>query len=63
LDKMLGLPPNISDHRKPQNMLYLYETNQINEEKLLKFCEIVGECFPKLASKPNNDQTNTEQIR
>lgn len=45
LEKMLGLPPPGSPHRKPQHVLYLYESEQIDQTKLDAFCKLVEECL------------------
>ena len=50
LEKMLGVPPPKSDHRKPQHLLYLYETGQIDNANVDAFCQLVESCLPsKLA--------------
>ncbi|MBY0475363.1 MAG: AAA family ATPase [Nitrosomonas sp.] len=45
LEKMLGLPPNNSPHRKPQHILFCYTSNQIGVSNLNSFCKLVESCF------------------
>ncbi|HWP91285.1 MAG TPA: AAA family ATPase [Thermodesulfobacteriota bacterium] len=52
LEAMLEIPAAGSDHRKPQHVLYLYETGKINAAKINAFCELVESCLPsKTVSK------------
>jgi len=46
LEKMLGIAPAKSDHRKPQHVLYQYDTGQIDAERLQAFCSLVEGCLP-----------------
>lgn len=46
LETMLGVPSAGSDHRKPQHILYLYETGQIEQGRLNEFCALVSACLP-----------------
>ena len=46
LETMLGVPSAGSDHRKPQHILYLYETGQIDRGRLNEFCSLVRACLP-----------------
>ncbi|MBA4422363.1 MAG: hypothetical protein C0390_04575 [Syntrophus sp. (in: bacteria)] len=46
LETMLGVPPAGSDHRKPQHVLYQYDTSKIDPEKLKEFCALVTICLP-----------------
>lgn len=46
LEAMLGIPPAGSDHRKPQHVLYQYETGKIDAEKLNEFCALIEACLP-----------------
>jgi putative ATP-dependent endonuclease of OLD family len=46
LEAMLGVPKVKSDHRKPQHILYLYESGQIDPAKLQEFCNLVDACLP-----------------
>jgi len=57
LEEMLGLPPGGPHYRKPQHVLYLYETGQIDEAKLHSFCELVEQCLPSKAI-PNSVSDN-----
>lgn len=54
LETMLGVPDAGSPHRKPQHVLYLYETGQIDAVKIQTFCTLVEECLPgkKTGPKP-----------
>lgn len=45
LERLLGIPLPGPDHRKPQHVLFLYETGQISEDKLMKFADIVEKCL------------------
>ncbi len=45
LETMLGIPRPKSDHRKPQHLLFLYESGQINPEKVEEFCKLVESCL------------------
>lgn len=47
LEAMLGIPTPKSGHRKPQHLLFLYETGKIDADKIDAFCELVKSCFPK----------------
>jgi len=47
LETLLNVPKPKSGHRKPQHLLYLYETGQINAENLKAFCAAVDGCLPK----------------
>ena len=53
LETALGVHPSGSPHRKPQHILYCYETNKIAENKLKDFCDLVQSCFPE---NPEGDQ-------
>lgn len=57
LEKMLGVPPPKSDHRKPQHLLYLYETGQIDSANVDAFCQLVESSLP---SKPAPEQATAE---
>jgi len=46
LETLLGVPKPISAHRKPQHLLYLYETGQVAGDKLKAFCALVEGCLP-----------------
>jgi putative ATP-dependent endonuclease of the OLD family len=46
LERMLGVPPAGSDHRKPQHILYQYDSCKIDAEKLNQFCSLVEACLP-----------------
>lgn len=52
LETMLGIRRAGSDHRKPQHVLYLYETKQIPEASIEAFCRLVESCLPGKASPP-----------
>ena len=45
LETMLSIPPVGKSYRKPQHLMYLYATNQINSQKLSDFCSKVQSCF------------------
>ena len=45
LEDALSVAPPGSSHRKPQHLLYLYATNQIDSAKVESFCSIVESCF------------------
>ena len=50
LEVMLGVSRAKSDDRKPQHVLYLYETEQIDPAKLQAFCLLVEACLPTKSS-------------
>lgn len=45
LENLLGVTPPGPPHRKPQHLLYCYATNQIDNAKLISFCDMVQSCF------------------
>ena len=47
IETFLGVPSPGADHRKPQHMLYTYESGKIAQDKLGSFCNLVDECLPK----------------
>lgn len=48
IEKLLGIPPANSPHRKPQHILFFLETGKIDASNLLKFCQLVEACLPKI---------------
>jgi putative ATP-dependent endonuclease of OLD family len=54
LEDFLGIPKAGRPDRKPQHVLYLYETGQIDSAKLDAFCSLVSSCLPPKASSPSN---------
>ena len=49
LEKMLGLTGDDapkSDHRKPQHVLYRYQADRIDADRLRQFCQLVESCLP-----------------
>lgn len=50
LETILGVPSAGSDHRKPQHVLYQYETGKIDAAKLQAFCTLVESCLPVKAA-------------
>jgi predicted ATPase len=46
LETMLDITPACSDHRKPQHVLYQYETGKIDATKLKEFCLLIESCLP-----------------
>ena len=46
LEKMLSVPAAGSDHRKPQHVLYQYDTGKIDAAKVQSFCAFVEACLP-----------------
>ena len=51
LETMLGVLPSGSDHRKPQHILYQYDTGKIDAAKVQDFCSLVEACLPAKAAK------------
>ncbi len=49
LEQLLSIPKPISDHRKPQHLLYLYENGKIAHKNLQGFCATVQACLPRAA--------------
>jgi predicted ATP-dependent endonuclease of OLD family len=45
LETLLAVPRVKSPHRKPQHILYLYESGQIDAAKVQLFCELVHACL------------------
>jgi putative ATP-dependent endonuclease of the OLD family len=43
IENFLGVTPT-SKHRKPQHMMYLYSTDQIDASNIQRLCEAVGRC-------------------
>lgn len=58
LEELLGVPRSKAPHRKPQHILYLYETKQIADEKLADFTALVESCLP---TKDDNQQGNGKE--
>ena len=56
LEVMLGVSRAKSDHRKPQHVLYLYETEQIDPAKLQAFCLLVEARLPTKSSTGSADR-------
>jgi len=46
IEALLGVPAPKSDHRKPQHLLFLHETEKIDAAKLSEFCKLVTACLP-----------------
>lgn len=46
LEAMLAVPKAGGSHRKPQHVLFLYESGQIDGERIRAFCDMVQECLP-----------------
>ena len=49
LERMLGLTGDDapkSDHRKPQHVLYRYQADRIDADRLRQFCQLVESCLP-----------------
>ncbi len=51
LETMLGIPPAGSEHRKPQHILYQYDSDKIASGKVQAFCSLIEACLPVKASK------------
>jgi hypothetical protein len=49
IEQFLGISPASSPHRKPQHLLFLYETGKIDASNLQKFCQLVEACLPKIS--------------
>lgn len=45
LETYLAVPPAGAPHRKPQHMLFLYESKQIDEIKMNNFSKLIEACF------------------
>lgn len=50
LETFLAVPKPKSDHRKPQHLLYLYESSQIAEDRLREFCALVEGALPEASA-------------
>ena len=53
LEDFLGIPKAGRHDRKPQHVLYLYETGQIDDARLEAFCALVDSCLPQKTSSPS----------
>ena len=65
LETMLGIAKPKSDHRKPQHLLFLYESGQIDPDKVEDFCELVESCIQshkKLPQMMPNDEGSHDQV-
>ena len=51
LETMLGVPPAGADHRKPQHILYQYDSGKIDVAKIQAFCSLVEACLPVKPAK------------
>jgi putative ATP-dependent endonuclease of OLD family len=51
LEAMLGVLSAGSDHRKPQHILYQYDSGKIDAAKIQDFCSLVEACLPVKDSK------------
>jgi len=47
LELFLSIPDSGSPHRKPQHILFCYETGVMQPEKIEGFCSLTRTCFPK----------------
>jgi putative ATP-dependent endonuclease of the OLD family len=54
LESYLSIPPAGADHRKPQHVLYLYDSDQIAPEKIDSFCAMIDSCLPQPDSSDHN---------
>jgi len=45
IETYLGVPKPVSNHRKPQHLLYCYAANQIGEDRLKGFVDTVRRCL------------------
>jgi hypothetical protein len=50
LETMLGVSSPRSNHRKPQHVLYQYDTGNIEDAKMQSFCTLVEACLPEKPS-------------
>lgn len=48
-ETLLGVPTPKDDHRKPQHVMYLYETSQIAESRISTLCNLVTRCITAMA--------------
>jgi putative ATP-dependent endonuclease of the OLD family len=61
LETMLGVPAAGSSHRKPQHVLYHYDTGKIGSAQVESFCALVEACLPAqpvtgAVPRPPNEQ-------
>jgi predicted ATPase len=61
LERMLGIPAAGSDHRKPQHVLYQYDTGKIDAAKVQCFCSFVEACLPAQTSTEAMPKSTTVQ--
>ncbi len=52
IEEYLGVPKAGRKDRKPQHLLYKYETGQIDEGRIAAFCSLVDSCLPPRATEP-----------
>jgi hypothetical protein len=57
LEAMLAVPTARPNRRKPQHLLYLYETGQIEQARIDAFCSLVEGCLPIETSGSSADRT------
>jgi len=48
IEKMLGICTPVSDHRKPQHIMFLYATGKIDNGKVDRLCRCVESCLTKM---------------
>jgi putative ATP-dependent endonuclease of the OLD family len=61
LEVMLGVPKCKGPHRKPQHLMYYYETGQIGQNELDSFCELVAKCIPVQENLPISEAMKTNE--
>lgn len=58
IEKLLKIPPASSPHRKPQHILFLFETGKIDAGNLRQFCQLVEACLPKIPIRGGGSATS-----
>ena len=48
IETMLGVKSPVSNHRKPQHLMYLYSTDQIDKRGIDSLCECISRCVASM---------------
>ena len=53
IEAMLGVASSVSDHRKPQHIMFLYSTGQIDDGRIESLCKCVTGCIEAMHPSSN----------
>jgi predicted ATP-dependent endonuclease of OLD family len=56
VERLLGVTPAKSPHRKPQHVLFLHDTGRIDKENLAAFCALVEQCLPRASGSVTGER-------